>query len=123
MRESVRERIELYFFIFSLFSLRYTEIGPSEFVGLRTKSAILDEGYEWKPKTRDFAEFSIKNSENLMFRFFSDLRLSDGQIWSDQETKLIQASRATHGYQNIGVSSNYTRYGFSPEYVNEYVYE
>ena len=58
-----------------------------------------------------------------MFWFFSDLRRFDGQNWSGQETKLIYASRATRGYQNLGVSSNFTRYGFSPEYVNEYVYE
>ena len=76
------------------------------------KSALLDEGYVWEPKTRDFVEFSIKNSENPMFRFFSDLRLSDGQNWSEQETKLIHASRVTRGYQNLGVSSNSTRYGF-----------
>ena len=58
-----------------------------------------------------------------MFWFFSDLRRSDGQNWSDQETKLIHVSRATRGYQNLGVSSNFTRYVFSSEYVNEYVNE
>ena len=68
------------------------EIGSSEFVGPGTKSALLYEGYAWKPKTRDFAEFSIKNSENPMFRFFLDLRISDGQNWSEQEAKLIHAS-------------------------------
>ena len=99
------------------------EFRPLDFVGPRTKSSLLDEGYAWKPKTRDFAEFSIKNSENSIFWFFSDLRLSDGQNWSDQEAKLIHASRATRGYQNIGVSSNSTRYRFSPKYVNKYVYE
>ena len=67
-----------YFIFFSRFSLRYMEIGPSEFVGQRKQSAILDEGYAYEPKTQDFAEFSIKNSENLIFWFFSDLRLSDG---------------------------------------------
>ena len=99
------------------------EIGPSEFIGLRMKSALLDEGYAWKLKTENFAEFSIKNLENPMFLFFSDLRLSDGQNWSEQEAKLIHASRATRGYQNLGVSSNSTRYGFSHKYVNKYVYE
>ena len=54
-----------------------------------------------------------------MFWFFSDLRRSDGQNWSDQETKLIHASCATRGYPNFGVSSNSTRYELSPEYVNE----
>ena len=95
------------------------EFRPSEFVEPRTKVHLLDEGYTWEPKTRDFAEISIKNSENPMFRFFLDLQLSDGQNWSNQEAKLIQASRATRGYQNLGVSSNSTMYGFSPEYVNE----
>ena len=98
-------------------------MGSSEFIGPRTKSALLDEGYVWEPKTRDFAEFSIKNSENPMFWFFSDLRLSDGHNWSDQETKLIHASQATREYQNLGVSSNSTRYEFSPKYVNKYIYE
>ena len=48
-----------------------------------------------------------------MFWFFSDLRLSDGHNWSKQEAKLIHAMRAKRGYQNIGVSSNSMRYGFS----------
>ena len=58
-----------------------------------------------------------------MFWFFSDLRLSDDRNWSEQEAKLIHASRAMLGYQNIGVSSNSTRYGFSSKYVNKYVYK
>ena len=56
-----------------------------------------------------------------MFLFFSDLRLSDGRNWSEQEAKLIHSSRATRGYQNIGFSSNSKRYGFSSKYVN-YMY-
>ena len=99
------------------------EIRPSEFVGQRKQSALLDEGYAWEPKTQDFTEFSIKNSENPMFWFFSNLRLSDGQNWSEQEAKLIHASRATRGYQNFGVSSNSMRYEFSSKYVNKYEYE
>ena len=59
------------------------EIRPSEFVGQRKQSAILDEGYAWELKTQDFIEFSIKNSENPMFWFFLNLRLSDGQNWSE----------------------------------------
>ena len=77
----------------------------------------------WEQKTRDFAEFSIKNSENPMFWFFSDLRLSDGQNWSELKAKLIHTSRATREYQNFGVSSNYMRYRFWSKYVNKYVYE
>ena len=64
-------------------------------------------------KNTGFHRVFNKNSENLMFWFFSDLRLSDGQNWSEQKVKLIHASRATRGYQNIGVSSNSTRYGLS----------
>ena len=56
-----------------------------------------------------------------MFWFFSDLWLSDGQNWSEKKVELIHASRATRGYQNIGVSSNSTRYGFLSKYVN-YMY-
>ena len=84
----------------------------------KNEKALLDEGYAWELKTQDFAEFLIKNSENSMFWFFSDLRLSAGQNLSEQEAKLIHVSRATRGYQNIGVSSNSTRYGFSSKYVN-----
>ena len=50
-----------------------------------------------------------------MFWFFSDLRLSVDQNWLEQKVKLIHASRAMHGYQNIGVLSNSIRYGFSPK--------
>ena len=42
----------------SNFSLRSTEIGWSEFVGPRTKVYLLDKGYAWVPKTRDFAKDS-----------------------------------------------------------------
>ena len=38
----------------SNFSLRSTEIGGSVFVGPRTKDHLLDKGYVWVPKTRDF---------------------------------------------------------------------
>ena len=70
---------EFFFFFFSF--LLSTIYGNRTFGIHRDKNekALLDEGYAWEPKTRDFAEFSIKNSENPMFWFFSDLRLSDGQ--------------------------------------------
>ena len=68
-----------------------------------------------RTKHTGFRRVFNKNSENPMFWFFSDLRLSDGQNWSEQKVKLIHASRATHGYQNIGVSSNSIRYGFLPK--------
>ena len=51
----------------------------------------------------------VRSLENPKFGIFSDLRRSDGQNWLDQETKLIHASQATRGYQNLGVSSNSTR--------------
>ena len=66
-----------------------------------------------RTKNTGFRRVFNKNSENLLFWFFSDLRLSDGQNWSEQKVKLIYASRATREYQNFGVSSNSTRYGFS----------
>ena len=42
----------------SNFSLRSTEFRRLEFVGPRTKVHLIDEGYVWVPKTRDFAEDS-----------------------------------------------------------------
>ena len=42
----------------SNFSLRSMEFRRSEFIGLRTKVHLLDEGYVWVPKTRDFAKDS-----------------------------------------------------------------
>ena len=42
------------------FSLRSTEFRWSKFVGTRTKVHLLDEGYVWVPKTRDFVEDSSK---------------------------------------------------------------
>ena len=66
-------------------------------------------------KNTGFHRVFNKNSENPLFWFFSDLRLSAGQNWLEHNVKLIHASRATHGYQNIGVSSNSTRYGFLPK--------
>ena len=115
-----KQRLVFFFFLSFLSS-----IYGNRTVGIRqgkNEKALLDEGYAWKPKTRDFVEFSIKNSENPMFWFYSNLRLSDGQNWSEKKANLIQASRATRGYQNIGVSSNSTRYVFSSKYVNKYVY-
>ena len=41
-------------------SLKNTETGWLEFVRQRTKVHLLDEGYAWVPKTRDFAEDSNK---------------------------------------------------------------
>ena len=57
-----------------------------------------------------------------MFWFFLDLRLSDGQNWSEHEANLIHVSRATRGYQNFGVSSNSMRYGFSIRIVEVWIF-
>ena len=119
MRE--KKRGEIYFYFLSLLSSIY----GNRTVGIRRgkkKSALLDEGYAWEPKSWDFAEFSIKNSENPMFWFFSYLRLSDGHNWSEQEANLIHASRATRWYQNLGVSSNSMRYGFSIRIVDVWIF-
>ena len=45
----------------------------------------------------------------LLFASFSDLRKSDSRFSSRLKAKLIHALRATRGYQNLGVSSNFTR--------------
>ena len=42
------------------FSLRSIEIGWSDLVGSRSKVHLLDEGYVWVSKTRDFSEDSRK---------------------------------------------------------------
>ena len=47
----------------------------------------------------------------LLFASFSDVRKSDRRFSSGLKAKLIQVVRATRGYQNLGVSSNSTRYG------------
>ena len=56
MREKKREREGES----SNFSLRSMEIDWSEFVGPITKVHLLDEGYAWVPKTRDFFEHLSK---------------------------------------------------------------
>ena len=47
----------------------------------------------------------------FLFASFSDLRKSDRRFSSGLKAKLIYATRATRGHQNLGVSSNSTRYG------------
>ena len=71
-------RYNFYFFSLSLLSSIYGNLTVEIRRG-KKQSALLDEGYAWEPKTRDFVEFLIKNLENPIFWFFSDLRLSDGQ--------------------------------------------
>ena len=45
----------------------------------------------------------------FLFASFSDLRKSDRRFSSGLKAKLIHATRATRGHQNLGVSSNSTR--------------
>ena len=45
----------------------------------------------------------------LLFSSFSDLWKSDRRFSSGLKAKLIHATRATRGHQNLGVSSNSTR--------------
>ena len=47
----------------------------------------------------------------FLFASFSDLRKSDRRFLSRLKEKLIYATRATRGHQNLGVSSNSTRWG------------
>ena len=88
-RTDREERCRKFYFLFYFFLLSFLfSIYGNQTVRIRrgkNEKALLDEGYAWEPKTRDFAEFLIKNSENPMFWFFSDLRLSAGQNLSEQE--------------------------------------
>ena len=43
----------------------------------------------------------------LNFLFFSDLRYSSGQHFSDQYVKLLNATRATRRYQNHRISLDF----------------
>ena len=45
----------------------------------------------------------------FLFVSFSNLRKSDRRFSSGLKAKLIYAMRATHGHQNLGVSSNSMR--------------
>ena len=45
----------------------------------------------------------------LLFASFSNLRKSDRRFSSGLKAKLIHTTRATRGYQNLGVLSNSTR--------------
>ena len=77
MREELRDN----FFLIYIFFISLSSIYGNRTVGIRRgkkQSALPDEGYAWELKTRDFTKFLIKNSENPIFWFFSDLRLSDG---------------------------------------------
>ena len=63
----------MFLFLFLIFFLRFTEFRPSDFVGSNTKSALLDEGYAWEPKTRDFTKNSGKNLKKILVFSFSQI--------------------------------------------------
>ena len=118
-REREREMSVRYFFYFlfffsltSLFDIRESDRQNSS--GEEAKCSTQRE-LRVGTKNTGFHRVFIQNSENSLFWFFSYLRLSAGQNWSEQKVKLIHASRATHGHQNIGVWSNFIRYGFLPK--------
>ena len=46
------------------------EFRRSKFVGLRTKVHLLNEGYEWVPKTRDITGIQERSSGNQRFRVY-----------------------------------------------------
>ena len=100
----VRQKFIFYFFIFffltSLFDIRKSDRQNSS--GEEAKCST-QRGLRVGTKNTGFHRVFNKYSENPLFWFFSDLRLSAGQNWSEQKVKLIHASRATHGHQNIGV--------------------
>ena len=69
--EREREKQREIFFNFFLLSL-LSSIYGNRTVGIRqgkNEKALLDEGYAWEPKTRDFAKFSIKIRKILCFGF------------------------------------------------------
>ena len=69
-REREKERV-IYYFYFFLLSLLSSTYGNRTVRIRRGKKqiALLNKGYAWEPKTRDFAEFSIKIRKILCFRF------------------------------------------------------
>ena len=116
----MRQTDVLFLFILFLFFSSLTSL-----FDLRKSNRQNSSGKEAKGSTRrglrvgtkntEFHRVFNKNSKNPLFWFFSDLRLSACQNWSEQKVKLIHASRATHGHQNFGVWSNSIRYRFLPK--------
>ena len=58
----------------STFSLRFTAIGSSVFVGPRLKVRVLVEGNAWKPKSRIFVEDSSGRSGRSWVSGLRDLK-------------------------------------------------
>ena len=69
--EEADERFSLFLFLFFFLSL-LTSIYGNRTVRIcrgKKQSALLNEGYAWEPKTRDFAKFLIKIRKILYFGF------------------------------------------------------
>ena len=109
-REFFLKKISLSFF------LRSTKIGPSDFIGINRKSALLDEGYAWVPKTRDFIENSGKNLENPKFLVFLKFNVLTVRIF---ETR-VKVTLRDESYAWVPKSQDFV--GFPREIVNTYKY-
>ena len=65
-------RGKFYFYFFSFLLSLLSLIYGNRTVGIlrdKNEKALLDEGYVWEPKIRDFTEFSIKIQKILCFGF------------------------------------------------------
>ena len=65
-------RGKVYFYFFSFLLSLLSSIYGNRIVRIRrgkNEKALLDEGYAWEPKTRDFTEFLIKIQKILCFGF------------------------------------------------------
>ena len=82
--------------------LRKVKKGKMAIFGTKTGS----EGVSMREEKR---ERERKKGENGLFTSLKDLWKLSCQFSSEREEKLIHASQATCGYQNLGVSSNSTR--------------
>ena len=79
----------LFFFIFSFLLSLLSSIYENRIVRIRRgkkQNAILNEGYAWEPKTRDFAEFLIKIRKILCFGF--------SQIYGFLPVRIAQSRRS-----------------------------
>ena len=66
----------------------------------------------WRERERENLIFFIS-----FFTSFSDLWKSDRRFSSGLKTKFIHATRVTHGYQNLGVSSKLHEVNNFPTWV------
>ena len=71
-----------------------------------------NENTKEKSKASGEREREEREGKFIFFSFFTslyDLRKLDHRFSSEQKAKLVYATRATRGHQNLGVSSNSTR--------------